>query len=215
MTDMTVGRAAAAVVVLGMVAVAAVETPDVSGMRVFGQHVDAYVALRQTVLKRISPPPVSSDAGAIVAAVDALANAIRAARPNAQIGDIFTTQSASAFRRRIEDVLARNQGDLTDLLTEIDREAPARPPRLTVNGRFDWQYGALMPANLIGALPRLPGFLQYRFVDRDLVLVDVEAGLVVDILPRALVAPWTNRTRVAIDPAVDRRSRAPLTQGAA
>jgi hypothetical protein len=215
MTDTAVGRAAAAVVVLGMVAAAAVETPDVSGMRGFEQRVAAYVALRQAVLTRISPPPVSSDAGAIVAAVDALANAIRAARPHAQIGDIFTTQSASAFRRRIEDALARNQGDLIDLLAEIDREAPARPPQLTVNGRFDWQYGALMPANLIEALPRLPGFLQYRFVDRDLVLVDVEAGLVVDILPRALVPPWTNRTRVALDPPVDPRSRAALTRGGA
>ena len=214
MTDTAVGRAAAAVAVLGMLAAAAVETPDVSGMQRFEQRVDAYVALRQAVLTRISPPPVSADAGAIVAAVDAMANAIRAARPNAQIGDIFTAQSASAFRRRI-DALTRNQGDLTDLLTEIDSEAPARPPQLMVNGRFDWRYGAPMPASLIEALPRLPGFLQYRFVDRDLVLVDVEAGLVVDILPRALVAPWTNRTRAAIDPAVDRRSRAPLTQGAA
>jgi hypothetical protein len=215
MTETTVGRAAAAVVVLGMVAAAAVETPDVSGMRGFEQRVAAYVALRQAVLKRVSPPAVSSDAGAIVAAVDALANAIRAARPKAQVGDCFTAPSASAFRRRIEDVLARNQGALIDLLAEIDREAPARPPQLTVNGRFDWQYGALMPADLIEALPRLPGFLQYRFVDRDLVLVDVEAGLVVDILPRALVPPWTNRTRAALDPPVDRCSRAALTRGGA
>jgi len=96
---------------------------------------------------------------------------------------MFTTHSASAFRRRIEGVLKRNHRDLADLLTAIDREAPPPAAPLTVNDRFDWQYGALMPGDLIEALPPLPGFLQYRFVGRDLLLIDIEADLIIDILP--------------------------------
>jgi hypothetical protein len=39
---------------------------------------------------------------------------------------------------------------------------------------------------VINALPPLRGELQYRIVGRDLVLVDVHANLVVDILREAL-----------------------------
>ena len=127
-------------------------------------------------------------------AANELLSAIRAARSDAQVGDIFTVQEASEFRRRIEDVLTRNHGDLADFIAEIAREAPPFADRMTVNGRFDWQYGAMMPADLIAALPRLQDFLQYRFVGRDLVLVDIEAGLIVDILPGALVLAWRNGT---------------------
>ena len=42
-------------------------------------------------------------------------------------------------------------------------------------------------------LPVLPDELQYRFVERDLVLVDIDADLVVDVLSDALPAgeSWT------------------------
>lgn len=184
MTKTTCRRLAAAIAVLWMAAdAAAVQMPDVSAMEQFEQRVNAYAALRRVVATRTPPPTVSSDSGAILAAADALAEALRAARPQARAGDIFTPHSASAFRRRIEGVLKRNHRDLTDLLTAIDREAPPPAAQLTVNDRFDWQYGALMPGDLIEALPPLPGFLQYRFVGRDLLLIDIEADLIIDILP--------------------------------
>ena len=41
---------------------------------------------------------------------------------------------------------------------------------------------------LRAVLPALPDELRYRFVDRDLVLLDVHADLVVDILRDALPA---------------------------
>jgi hypothetical protein len=186
-TDTARRRWTAAVAVLGIVAgVAAVQTQDSSAVEQFRQGVDVYIVLRQAVVTQIPPPAVSSDVAAIAAAVDRLAEAIRAARPTARAGDIFTPQSSSAIRRRIAAVLERSHGKLAGLLVEIDGEAPPVPARLFVNGRFDWQYGASMPADFIAVLPALPSPLQYRFVDRDLVLVDIEAGLVVDVLPRAL-----------------------------
>ena len=44
----------------------------------------------------------------------------------------------------------------------------------------------LMPTCLLLALPALPPELQYAFVGRDLILRDVHAGLIVDIVPRAI-----------------------------
>ena len=46
--------------------------------------------------------------------------------------------------------------------------------------------GAWMWPALLHALPTLPEDLQYRIVDNDLVLVDLHASLVVDILEDAI-----------------------------
>ena len=45
-----------------------------------------------------------------------------------------------------------------------------------------------MPVNVLCQLPSLPTELEYRFVNRDIVLWDVHADLVVDIIPNALPA---------------------------
>ena len=186
-----------AVVILWMAAGASViHATDRSAVEPFEKRVDAYVALRRGAAARVPKPAVSSEPEAIGAAVDALAEAIRSARPHAKIGDVFTRQSAFALRRRIEEVLTQHGRKATDLLADIDREGPVLPADLTVNGRFDWRYGALMPADLIEALPPLPAFLQYRFVNRDLVLVDVEADLIVDVLPGALAVNDSVKLRI-------------------
>jgi hypothetical protein len=54
-----------------------------------------------------------------------------------------------------------------------------------VNDRFAWAQGSFMPAFVLELLPPLPAELEYRFAGRDLVLIDVHAGLVVDILAGA------------------------------
>jgi len=43
-----------------------------------------------------------------------------------------------------------------------------------------------MPSCVLSVLHALPDQLQFRFVQRDLVLVDVAADLMVDVLPDAL-----------------------------
>jgi hypothetical protein len=46
-----------------------------------------------------------------------------------------------------------------------------------------------LPASALLALPALPRELEYRLVDYDLVLWDVEADLIVDVLPFAVAHP--------------------------
>jgi hypothetical protein len=43
-----------------------------------------------------------------------------------------------------------------------------------------------MPANLLANLPRLPEDLEYRIVDRHLILRDVDANIIVDFVPNAI-----------------------------
>lgn len=152
----------------------------------FDRGITRYITLRRSVEQRAPGPRASNDLAEIQRAADAQAQAIRAARPRAKQGDIFTPRVAADFRRCIRAVLTV-EGLRADQLVERQHDLPGRPIAPAVNGRFDWNLEAVMPAVLLAVLPPLPGELQYRFVERDLVLVDIVAGLVVDILPRALI----------------------------
>jgi hypothetical protein len=43
-----------------------------------------------------------------------------------------------------------------------------------------------VPPNLLVRLPQLPEELEYRIVNRDLILRDVNANLIVDFIPSAI-----------------------------
>ncbi len=155
----------------------------------FERGMDAYLQLRRHATRHAPSPRVTSDPEEIVAVRDAIANAIRAVRPQAKTGNIFTGEVAAALRRRIEDALRQHSYDVAELLAEITREAPRESANLAVNGRFDWRFGSQMPALILAALPAMPSdILQYRFVGRDLVILDIGADLIVDVMPAALPA---------------------------
>src|SRR5262245_445059 len=63
------------------------------------------------------------------------------------------------------------------------RPAGGRP---RANDRLPWLRHALMPWFRVEVLPPLPDEVQYRLVGRDLVLFDVDLGLVIDVLRNAL-----------------------------
>jgi hypothetical protein len=175
------------VVVFSLACVPGIASPPDAAIKDFTQHVRGYVELRQRVSKSVPPLQVSAEWRANESAREALAHAIQAARANAAIGDIFTADAAPVFRQRISNILRERGAFAADVLPDLEDEAPvASDAHLTVNGRFDWAMGALMPGFIIAALPPLPDVLQYRFVDHDLVLLDIDAGLIVDILPNAL-----------------------------
>jgi hypothetical protein len=155
----------------------------------FHRAVDDYVSLHRHLERPLPPLQVTSDSQQICQAVDALAAAIRSARPGARIGDLLDSEIGEVLRTRIEKTL-RDHGDtVADVLAAINEEAPVDGKRPIVNGRFDWALGAMVPPAILSVLPALPDELQYRLVDRDLVLIDLDGALVVDILPAALRTP--------------------------
>jgi hypothetical protein len=167
--------------------------PEDPALNLFSKRVAAYASLRAGL--PVGAPRLTSSAEELLRDVEALGAAIRARRVDAKVGDIFTPDVSAAFRRVIgrsfrlaneppADVLARNRAELLP-----------GAPALAINARFPWQLGAAMPTCLLVDLPPLPGMLQYRLVDRDLLLVDIDAGLVIDIL----------RDAVEIDPAASQR----------
>ncbi|OFW13437.1 MAG: hypothetical protein A3F70_11155 [Acidobacteria bacterium RIFCSPLOWO2_12_FULL_67_14] len=147
---------------------------------------EASARLHRDVEQQVPPVDISSDARKIHHAVDAMAAAIRTARPAAHEGDLFDADASEWFRARIRESLLENECDAIAILASARDEDAVAAPRPVVNGRFAWEQGSFMPPSLLATFPPLPRELEYRFVERDLVLVDVRASLVVDVLPGAL-----------------------------
>lgn len=124
-----------------------------------------------------------------VAVQEALAHAIEAKRAKAEPGDIFRPEVQPLFRRLIAEQLAGpdtldarkavtdgNPGleeESVPIVVRVNAVYPLDAPRSTV------------PPSLLLTLPPLPSCLHYRFVGRDLILLDCVAQIIVDVLPAA------------------------------
>jgi hypothetical protein len=153
-------------------------------LRDFQQRVHAYVTLHREIERLLPPLEVSPDAREIQRRSDRLAIEIVAARQGVGEGAIIDAAVGAIFKSRIDEALGdRDRAAVLAAARNGGGEGAAAPE---VHARFPWRSGSFMPAAVIAALPELPPELQYRFVGADLVLVDIGAGLVVDVLRGAL-----------------------------
>lgn len=155
-------------------------------LRQFHEAVHDYAQLHRRLEKQLPAMHITEDFREILDASDVLAAALKAARPNAREGDLFTPEAANMIRHRIARTLTARGFLPEEVIAASGEEAPSDAEWPVVNGRFPWMRGAAMWPCIIDALPPLPQELQYRVVGSDLVLVDVHANFVVDILREAL-----------------------------
>ena len=156
-------------------------------LRQFENNVASYLALRQQVSTSVQVPTITSDPATLLLTVNQLAHRIRAARSQARQGDIFNDAVARTFRNRIKQALRERGISSTELLSSLREDTATTSRRgMTVNGPYEWTASEQTPPAILTALPPLPDTLEYKLVRRALLLVDVEANLVVDILPDAL-----------------------------
>ena len=156
------------------------------GVSDFSRRVAEYVTLHRQVERFLPKQKVFTDAAEGLRITAELAQALRAVRPDAREGDIFSPLAAVAIRRSIGRALAEHRFPPSVLIEEMHYESNETPPAPRINEAFSWGLGNVMPYFVLHALPELPDELQYRFVERDLVLIDIHANLVVDILRDAL-----------------------------
>lgn len=153
----------------------------------FEQATRDYALMHRRLERQLGPIEIGTPIDSINRIIQELAAGIRAERTDAQQGDLFTPDLARELRARINAALVEHD------FTADDVRAAGRVEgidylrvRLRVNGTFPWVLGVGMFPCIIDVLPPLPPELQYRIVDNDLLLLDVHASLVVDILPAAL-----------------------------
>jgi hypothetical protein len=155
----------------------------------FVDQVNHYAAIQRMVIASLGPPVVSSDAERVISQQRRFANAMREMRPGACDGGFFTPAVSRYFRARIDQIVRETGLDVTTAVEPPDEGeiAVAVVPR--VAEAVPWSAGPVMWPSMIAALPELPPELEYRFLGRHLVLTDVLANLVVDVLHNALPEP--------------------------
>jgi hypothetical protein len=157
---------------------------DARVLQDFQKRIDAYIKQRKDLMKQVPPLKETNDAAKIQAAQDALAAKIRAARKDAKPGDIFTPEIRQLFRRLMYPELKGPEG--ADAKQTIKEDAP-KGVLLKVNAKYpDSAPLPTVPPNLLAALPKLPEDLEYRIINKDLILLDVHANLIVDYIQNAI-----------------------------
>src|SRR5688572_3446508 len=162
-------------------------TPGVQGrdeqvLRSFTQSVESYAALHREALES-APGELCGGPEEMELTRSLLESEIRRLRPAAREGDIFTPEVGALIRSRVQAAFR----DARWIPPDPETDASGRPLRrvVEVNAAYTPYFGP-HPWNVFRALPLLPEELEYRIVGRDLVLIDVTASLVVDVLREAI-----------------------------
>lgn len=160
---------------------------DAKVMADFRQRVDAYAELRRSVEARL--PPLSKEA--TPAAIDthqrAFATSLAKARSTARPGDVFTPAMQDVVRRFMAR-LFKSPPERRQIRDSVMDDNPGRGAvAVKINARYpDVVPLSTMPPDVLKNLPALPEPLEYRFVGETLILLDPDAHIVVDYVPRAL-----------------------------
>ncbi|HEV2206657.1 MAG TPA: hypothetical protein VGR36_08955 [Candidatus Acidoferrales bacterium] len=158
---------------------------DAQGFKEFSARVQEYVRLHDRIEKTLPKLKNSASSQDIADHERALAAKIREARSGARVGDIFTHDASEAF---VDAIAAEFHGPTgRSARATIQQGEPIKNVDLEVNQMYPKALPyTSVPPTLLLKLPKLPGEVEYRIVDHDLLLLDVKANLVVDILREAL-----------------------------
>ena len=157
---------------------------DESGLNDFTHRVEDYVKWRRHLAGPLGAIDDTKSPNEISAHEKMLGEAIRKERVNAKQGDIFSPRAAPILKARIKetyksslqprDTRQDTEVEVTDFVPQVGMLYPTTLPL----GRF--------PPTLLTVLPQLPKELEYRRVTHYLILRDVQANIIVDVLPNAI-----------------------------
>jgi hypothetical protein len=145
----------------------------------FQKRISDYMKLRGDLTSKIPEVRETGDPTKIHTREVALGKAIATARANAKPGDLFGHDMIPYFSKVLADECrTRSPSDRNAIFHEL----PAGV-KLTINQPYPTTLPLLtLPANLLANLPMLPEELEYRLIDRHLLLRDRDANLIVDML---------------------------------
>ena len=166
------------------VAAQAQTNPTAAALADFDVRLKTYVALHRRLANETGEIDETKSPREITDREVALGKLIRTARAQARRGDIFISPVETLLKRLIREESARrsprvrtdrkeDQDELADFTPTVNQVYPPTQPLVT------------FPAGLLRVLPKLPRELEYRLVQRNLILRDIEANLIIDFIPAA------------------------------
>ena len=163
---------------------AVVSAADKAAIETFEKQVKAYVDLRNK--GREKAPKLSKDSTPeqIHAYKTALEQSIRSSRAGAKRGELFRPETADYIRRTLKiEFQGKDRQELREKIFETEVQGVV----LRVNYPYSQSAEfSEMPATLLAKLPQLPKEVRYRFVGRNMLLVDRESDVIIDFMPDAL-----------------------------
>jgi hypothetical protein len=177
----------ACLMAMGTTARAQVRSPANDALAVFTAATHQYALTHRRIEQQLEPMVITANPEEIFRAIERMAAAMKAVRPNARQGDFFAPALAPVLRSRIATALVTHGFTREDVrIAELAEGIDSTKVTLRVNESFPWIFATPMFPCVLAALPALPPELQYRIVGDQLALIDVHAGLIVDVLPDAL-----------------------------
>lgn len=151
----------------------------------FDKRLDGYMALRKQLVDSVGELDPTRSQEEIAVRATALGQAIIAARAQAKPGDIFTPEIATILATLIRQEYGRRADTVLETREDQQDELPDFVPQ--VNQMYPTTYPlATFPPALLPLLPPLPNEVEYRVVQNYLVLRDVEANVILDVMPNAV-----------------------------
>jgi hypothetical protein len=146
----------------------------------FTAKMEAYAALRRSLEVGLPALTVTDRPVEIRQAEQLLAQRIREARAGTGRGDIFTEDIRRGFKQLLRPV--------TNAATcEVIRDDNPGEFAYAVNSDYPKNKPvSSVPAAMLAVLPRLPEDVWYRFLDRDLILHDSRANVILDRIDDAV-----------------------------
>lgn len=157
---------------------------DKDAVKRFEQRVKDYVKLRNAVRAKLPKLSKDSTPAQIETYRENFEAGVRAARAGAKRGDIFNHDGSDYIRRTLKvNFKGRDRVELREIVFEGETAG--------VKVRVNYPYPdhvelVEMPATVLLNLPQLPREVKYRFVGRNMLLVDRENGLILDYMTNAL-----------------------------
>ena len=149
----------------------------------FTARMTAYETLRTKLEEGLPRLEVTDNPIEILRAENMLATRIRAARAGARRGSIFSRPIRAAFRRALRGVVGAGP-------CEAIRDDNPGEFEYPINGTYPkYQPLSTVPPKILETLPELPPDVYYRFLERDLVLHDTRANIILDEIPDAISCP--------------------------
>jgi hypothetical protein len=161
-----------------------VSAQDKQKITLFENRVKNYVKLRGKVKAKLPSLSKDSTPEQIESYRKTFEGSLRAARAGTKRGDIFAPVVADYIRRTLKTEF---QGKDRAELREIVFEAETKGVPLRVNYPYPETVELTeMPPTLLLKLPQLPKEIRYRFVGRNMLLVDRDNNLIIDYMVDAL-----------------------------
>ena len=150
----------------------------------FEKQIKEYMALRNKVKENAPKLSKDSTPEQIHAYRTTLQDSLRSARPNAKRGEFFRPETADFIRRTLKtEFQGKDRQELREQIFETETQG------VVIRVNYPYAQSAElseMPATLLTKLPELPKELRYRFVGRNMLLVDRESDVIIDYMPDAL-----------------------------